>query len=123
MFIPKCVQNNTMGGFAFRCYLPEIVKKRKKTKGGEITEISLELVDQSKELPDPITTDLATQLAAGVPLDVVRAKMFGSGSVAGEIIPELSEQDNSNKEENSQQPNLEQLNSQNPQQTNPNKGE
>ena len=104
-----------MGGFAFRCYLPEIVKKRRKTKNGEITEISLELVDQSKELPDPITTDLATQLAAGVPLDVVHAKMFGSGSVAGEIIPELSLKDDTNKGENSQQTNS--------QQTNTNKGE
>lgn len=49
------------------------------------------MISQSKELPPAITTDLDVCLAAGVGLDPVRTTMFGSGSVAGEALPQLTE--------------------------------
>ena len=113
MFIPKCTPRR-VGGFAVSIpvFLPEIVKKKKMTKDGEITQVSVQLVNQAKDLPDSSTTDLDVLLAAGKSPDVVRAPMFGKSEVDyNQVVSSL-------KGENQQQ-----TNSQNQQQTNSNQGE
>lgn len=120
MFIPKCTPCR-VGGFSVSIpiYLPELVKQRKMTKDGEVVKVSLESVNQSKELPDSSTTDLSVLLAAGKSPDVVRAPMFGKSEADySQLVSNILEQEKKPSSQNSQQ-----TNSQNPQQTNTNKGE
>lgn len=121
MFIPKCTPRR-VGGFSVSMpvFLPEVVKKRKMTKDGEVVKSTVEMVNQAKDLPDSKTTDLATLIAAGKSPEVIRQPMFGKNEVDYNQI-----MDNINKENlqqgNSQ--NSEQSNPQNLQQTNTDKGE
>lgn len=121
MFIPKCTPRR-VGGFAVSMpiYLPEIVKKRKMTKDGEVVKVTVEMVNQAKELPDSVTTDLSTLLAAGVSPEVIRQPMFGKNEVDyNQIIDNIKKEDNTQ----SNSKNQEQSNSKNQEQTNSNKGE
>lgn len=121
MFVPKCAPQR-VGGFSVSMpvFLPEVVKKKKMTKDGEVVKVSVEMVNQAKSLPDSVTTDLATLIAAGVSPEVIRQPMYGKSEVDyNQII------DNINKEnlQQSNTKNSEQTNSQNQQQTNTDKGE
>lgn len=57
-------------------WLPEVTEEKKKVKGVEIIEVKNAYVLQSKNIPDPSTTDLKTQLEAGVPLKQVGSVML-----------------------------------------------
>lgn len=57
-------------------WLPEVTEEKKKVKGVEIIEVKNAYVLQSKNVPDPSTTDLKTQLEAGVPLKQVGSVML-----------------------------------------------
>ena len=57
-------------------WLPEVTEDKKKVKGVEVIEIKNAPVLQSKNIPDPSTTDLKTQLEAGVPLKQVGSVML-----------------------------------------------
>lgn len=110
MFVPKCVKNISLGGMAFPVFLPELVKKTKKTKNGVITEVAIDLVNQAKELPPASTTDLKTLLDAGVTPDVVKAKMFGSGSIDGARFAALEAGEPEQTDKKEQEQNQEQTN-------------
>lgn len=101
----RCI--NRYGG-GCRVFLPELTEKIKHTKNGDVRELSVSRVDQSKDLPDFELFDLKNQLKAGVPLKQVQTKMFGSSEVhfpsdfleskveekitEGESIPKANEQ-------------------------------
>lgn len=57
-------------------WLPEVTEEKKKVKGVEVIEVKNAYVLQSKNIPDPSTTDLKTQLEAGVPLKQVGSVML-----------------------------------------------
>lgn len=68
-------------------FLPELVSKTRKTKSGDVTELSIDYVRQNKELPDKSSTDLAVQLRAGVPLKQVNTKILTPSSVDLATLP------------------------------------
>lgn len=79
MYIPHRSGYPLSGGC--RVFLPELVTKTKHTKHGDLTEIAVERVDQSKQLPSMEEFELKNQLAAGVPLEQVRTTMYDSGDI------------------------------------------
>lgn len=79
--------------------LPELVSKTRKTKSGDVTELSIDYVRQNKELPDKSSTDLAVQLRAGVPLKQVNTKILSPSSVDLSTLPVNKEPGKTNKQE------------------------
>lgn len=67
-------------------FLPELVTQEKKVKAGKVTEVSLSLVSQSKDMSNLLNMSLTDMIEAGTPLKAVSPIMLHPSSVPVDVL-------------------------------------